>query len=148
MPLAEGRDLVDGGDLGPGRLRLARRGQRPAQHQLVLGVHQRVGSGRDPVAGRLQRAQVLGGHVLVVEGDHGGALGEREQGVEVAVVAEADVRGHEGGRLVGAGGEDPQRLAERDGGLVRHPGQLAAADHGDDGQSGARVDGSGHGCPA
>jgi hypothetical protein len=64
------------------------------------------------------------------------------------VVAEADVGGHQRGGLVGAGGEDSQRLTERDGCLVGHPGQLATADHGDDGQSGARVDGGGHGCPA
>jgi hypothetical protein len=148
VPLAEGRHLVDGGDLGPGRLRLPGSGQRAAQDQLVLRVHQRVGPGRDPVTGRLEGAQVLGGNVLVVEGDHGGTVGDGQEGVEVAVVAEADVGGHQGCRLVGAGGEDPQRLAERDGCLVGHPGQLATADHGDDGQSGARVDGGGHGHPA
>ena len=118
-------------------------GERAAQHQLVLGVHQRVGAGRDAVAGPLERVQVLGGHVLVVEGDHGGAVGEPLQRVEVAVVAEADVGGDQRGRLVGPVGEHPQRLAERDGRLVGHPGQLAAADHRDDGQAGAGVEGAG-----
>ena len=52
----------------------------------------------------------------------------------------ADVGGDQRGGFVRAGGEHPQRLAERDGRLVGHPGQLAAADHGDDGQAGAGIE--------
>ena len=101
-----------------------------------------AGPGRDPVAGRLQGAQVLGRHVLVVEGDDGGAVGERRQGGEVAVVAEPDVGGDQGGGLGRVGGQHAQRLAEGDRRLVRHPGQLPAADHRHDGQAGARVEGA------
>ena len=38
--------------------------------RLVLGVHQRLGPGAHGDAGGLERVQVLGRHVLVVEGDH------------------------------------------------------------------------------
>jgi len=40
---------------------------------------------------------------------------------------------------VGRIGQDPQRLTERDRGLVRHPGELTGAHHADDRQSGALV---------
>ena len=67
-------------------------------------------------------------------------VGEPLQRREVAVVAEPDVGGDEGGGLRRVGGQHAQRLAERDRRLVGHPGQLAAADHRDDGQPGARVE--------
>ncbi len=143
--LGELRRRVHRAHLGPRRLRLPGGGERPAQHQLVLGVDQRVGAGGDAHAVGGQRPQVLGRHVLVVEGDHGGAVGEGAQRVEVAVVADPDVGGDQGGGLAGVGGEHPQRLPERDGGLVGHPGQLAGPHHGDDGQAGAWVDYGGHG---
>ena len=41
------------------------------------------------------------------------------------------------GRVVRTDGEDAQALAERDRGLVGHPGQLSAANHGDHRRSGA-----------
>ena len=90
-----------------------------------------------PVGG--QRGDVLVRDVLVVPGDDVAAGGEAAQVVERAVVADHDVVGDERGAVVGRVGQDPQRLAERDRGLMRHPGQLTGADHADDGQSGAGV---------
>jgi hypothetical protein len=138
-------DVVGAGHLGPGRLGLAGGGQRPAHHQLVLRVDQGARTRGHAVAGVDQRLQVLRGHVLVVEGDDGGALGEPAEVGELAVVTQPDVGGDERGRLVRARGKDPQRLPQRDGCLVRHAGELPAADHRHDGQTGARVDGWGHG---
>ena len=103
-----------------------------------------AGPGRDPVAGPLEGVQVLGRHVLVVEGHDRAPSARRSQRGQVAVVADPDVGGDERGRLVGSGGQHAQRLAERDRRLVGHPGQLPAADHGDDGQAGARIEGGGH----
>ena len=45
-----------------------------------------------------------------------------------------DVRGDLRRRVAAARGEHPQRLPERDRGLMRHAGQLPGADHADDGQ--------------
>jgi hypothetical protein len=56
------------------------------------------------------------------------------------VVAEVDVRGDECGRVGGVGSEHAQRLPEGDRRLVRHPRQLPAADHRDDGQAGSVID--------
>ena len=127
-----GCDVVRGAHLGPRRLGLAGLLQRAAQDQLVLGVHQRARAGGDPVAGVLQGAQVLGRHVLVVEGDDGGAVGDPLQGGEVAVVADVHVGRDQRRRLVRSCRQHPQRLAESDRRLVRHPGELATSDHGDD----------------
>ena len=88
---------------------------------------------------------MLGRHVLVVEGDDGGAVGQRPQVGEVAVVADPDVGGDERRRLGRVGGQHPQRLPQRDRGLVRHPGQLPAADHRHDGRAGARIEWGSHG---
>ena len=95
---------------------------------LVLGVHERVRTWveGDPLGH--QRPQVLGGDVLVVEGQHVAAGGEGPQGVEVAVVADHDLgRGQRRG-VVGGLGQHPQPDAQGDAGLVRHPGQLASSD--------------------
>ena len=64
---------------------------------------------------------------------------EGAQVVQRAVVADHDVRRDERGAVVGRVGEDAQRLAEGDRGLVGHPRELAGAHHADDGQPGARV---------
>ena len=61
--------------------------------------------------------------------------GERPQRGEVRRRARPHVRGDLRRGLAGPGREHPQRLPERDRGLVRHPGQLAGADHADDGQA-------------
>ena len=61
------------------------------------------------------------------------------------MVADPDVGGDQGGRLGGVGGQHAQRLPERDRRLVRHPGQLPAADHRHDGRAGARIEGGSHG---
>ena len=63
-------------------------------------MHQRVRAGADGDAVRLQRAQVLGRYVLVIEGDHVAALGELAQRVEVAIVADDVVGDDLGGRDV------------------------------------------------
>ena len=55
------------------------------------------------------------------------------QRVEVAVVADQLVGDHLRGRDALGLGEQPQREPERDRGLRHHPGQLAAADHGEGG---------------
>ena len=67
---AERLDVGDRGDHGVARARHAELGEPGPHHGLVLGVHQRLRAGAhgDPV-GR-ERVQVLGRHVLVVEGDH------------------------------------------------------------------------------
>ena len=79
------------------------------------------------------------GHVLVVEGDDVAALGERAQRGEVGVLAVPHVGGDERGAVVRALGEHAQRLAEGDRGLVGHAGQLAAAHHADNGQTGPGI---------
>ena len=70
--------------------------------------------------------------MLVVEGDDVAARGEGPQRREVVVVTDGDVRDDLGGRVVGGLGEQPEPDAEGDAGLVRHPRELAAADHPDD----------------
>ena len=89
--------------------------------------------------------EVIGGHVLVVERDDRGALGQPLEVGQLPVVAEVDVGGDEGCGFGRIGGEDAQRLAQRDRGLVRHAGELATTDHRDDRETGAAVEGSGHG---
>ena len=64
-------------------------------------------------------------------------VGDRAQRGEVGVVADRRGRGSPGRRETpGRLGEQPQRDAQRGGRLGHHPGQLAAADDGDDGASG------------
>ncbi len=103
-------------------------GAEPLAHdRLVLGVHQRIGPGPDRQR-PLQRAQVLGRHVLVVEGDDGAALDDPLQRGQVAVVADLVV-GHHLGRAHAVGlGQQPQTDPHRGGRLREHPGQLAATD--------------------
>ena len=115
------------------RARDTERGEPGAHHGLVLGVDQRVGPGSHRHAVGDQRAQVLGGDVLVVEGDDAAAGGDAAQGLEVAVVADDVVGDHLRGRDALGLGQQPQRQPERGGGLGHHPGQLAAADDGEDG---------------
>ncbi len=78
-------------------------------------------------------------HVLVIEGHHVATAGKPAQVTESAVVADDDVRGDQGGAVVGRLGEQAHRLAQRNCGLMGHSGQLAGPDHADDGQSGAGV---------
>ena len=113
---------------GQGTPSSARRGPH---HALVLGVHQRVGPGPHGQV-RLERVQVVGGHVLVVEGDHLAAGGDLAQRGQVGVVAHHVVGDHLGCAHPGRLGEQPQRDAQRRGGFGHHPGQLAATDHGHD----------------
>ncbi len=77
--------------------------------------------------------------VFVVEGDDVTAGREPAQGVQIGVRAEFDVRGDQRGGIVGRAGEHPQRLTERNRRLVRHPGQLTAADHSYPGHPGTRI---------
>ncbi len=110
-------------------------GQSLAHDPLVLRVHQRIRPRMDDDALRGQRSNVLTRHVLVVEGDDVAALGEAHERVEVGVVANHCVGRDEGRAVVGRGREHAQRLAQRDRGLMRHPGELAATHHADHGQT-------------
>ena len=71
------------------------------------------------------------GHVLVVERQHVGSGRDAAQVFQIGVRTDHDVGGDLRGRLIGGGGQHPQRLPQGDRGLVGHPGQLTAADHGD-----------------
>ena len=106
-------------------------GEPAPHHRLVLRVHQRLGPGSHRQVG-LERVQVVGRHVLVVEGDHLAAGGDLAQGGEVGVVAHQLVGDHLCCAHARRLGEQPQRDAQRGGGFGHHPGQLAAADHGHD----------------
>ena len=80
--------------------------------------------------------------MLVVEGDHAGALGDPAQRRQVGVVADELVGDDLGGGDALGLGEQAQREAQRDRGLGHHPGELAAADDGERG--GAVRAGRGH----
>ena len=69
--------------------------------------------------------------MLVVEGQRGGTGRDPAQRLEIGVRADHHVGTDLGGRIGGVGGQHAQALAQRDRRLVGHPGQLAAADHGD-----------------
>ena len=69
----------------------------------------------------------------MIEGHHVTARAERQHVVRPAVVADLGVRADLGGAVGGRVGEDPELDAEPDRRLSRHPGQLTAADHPDDG---------------
>ncbi len=80
--------------------------------------------------------------MLVVEGQGSGTGGDPAQRVEIGVRADHHVGAHLGGGIGGIGGQHPQALTQRDRRLVGHPGELAAADHGDLGRG---VGGTRHG---
>ena len=143
-PLGERVDIVDGADRRERRNGCAEDLQASAHDQLVLGMNERLRrrSHRHPLGD--QPFQVFGRHVFVVEGQHRRPLRGTAQGVQVGVAPDDHVRCDLRRRVLGCGGQHPQRLPERDGGLVGHSGELAPADHRDDGRSG--VSGrSGHG---
>ena len=94
-------------------------------------MHQRVGAGAHGDAVRLQGPQVLGGHVLVIEGDHVAAAREGTQRVQVAIVADDDIADHLRRGVLRGVTEELEPDAEGDARLVGHTGELAAADHAD-----------------
>ena len=108
---------------------------RGPHHQLVLGVDQRLRPGAygDPVGG--EAAQVVGGDVLVVEGDHAAAVDDPAQGGQVGVVTHDVVGDDLVGRHARRLGQEPQGDAHRRGRFGHHPGQLAATDDSDRGRS-------------
>lgn len=126
--VAEREDLVEVPHRGPGRVRQAEALDGGAHHQLVLGVLQGLGAGAHGDADLLQHAQVLGGHVLVVEGHHVHRGGEGAQVRQVRVVAD-HMRGHLGRGRVRGLREHAEGHAELRGGARHHAGQLPAADH-------------------
>ena len=121
---------------GPGKPAAPRRWPHRC---LVLGELQRVGRWMDRDALRGQRANVAARDVLVIEGQHVAGGRERAQRVEIGRGTDFDVRGDERGPVIGALGEDAQRLAQGDRRLVGHAGELAATDHADDGQPGPLI---------
>ena len=133
--------VAEGGDLG------RRRGPGPpragdpqplealAHGELVLGEVQRGAARVHGDAVVLEGLQDVGRHVLVVEGDDVARGGEGPHGLEVGVVPDRGA-GHDerrGGAL--ALGEDRELDAELDRRALHHPGELAAADDADDGES-------------
>ena len=101
-----------------------------AHGQLVLGVTQRAATRGQCHPGRRQRGQVLPRHVLVIEGDARRTRGRRPAGRPASGSPRPRPRGQPGRRCrSGRVGQHPEPDAERDGRLVRHPGQLPAADH-------------------
>ena len=91
-------------------------------------MHQRVRPRADGEPVGLQRPQVLGRDVLVVERDDLAAGGDRPEGRQVAVVADDVVGDHLRGRDALGLGEQPQRQRQGGGRFRHHPGQLPAPD--------------------
>jgi hypothetical protein len=87
------------------------------------------------VAGGLEGVEVLGRDVLVVERDDGAALGDLEEGVEVAVVTDLLVGDHLRGADAFCLGQEAEREAHVEGGCRHHPGELAASDDREGGRS-------------
>jgi hypothetical protein len=113
------------------RARCTERAEPGAHDGLVLSMDEGVRTRPNGDAGVHQFVQQVGWHVLVVEGDHVAAPGERLDGIRIGVVADRHVV-HDGGRGgVGALGQQPQSQPETGGRLVHHPGELTAADHAD-----------------
>ena len=71
----------------------------------------------------------IGGHMLVVEGERVRPGRDPSQGVQIGMAADHDVGTDLGSRVAGIGREYPQALAQRNRGLMRHPGQLPTAHH-------------------
>ena len=115
---------LDGGPVGNGKPEL---GQLGAHVQLVLRVEERIRPRVHRDAPGDEFAQDRRRDVLVVEGDDIDGLGEREDRVEVAVVA--DARGRELGGHARRLLEDLDRDPELDRGRDHHPRKLSAADH-------------------
>ena len=131
-PRREGLDVGRVGDLGEPRNRSSEFLEPTAHHQLVLGVQQRPWRRCDVHALIDQGLQKVGGDVFVVERQGRGADGDAGQGVGVGVRTDDHVGSHLGRGIVRRSGQHAQCLAKRDRGLVGHPGQLSAADHGYD----------------
>jgi hypothetical protein len=122
---------IDGLYGGVARHRGAERFEPSPHDEFVLGVHQRLGRRRHVNAFGDQLVEQLRGDMLMIEGQRVRPGGNAAQVLEIGVRADHHVRGDLGGGVVGVGGQDPQRLTESDGSLVRHSGKLTAADHGD-----------------
>ena len=135
----EGHRVLRPGHFAKRRNQHAQPGQRPAHDQLVLGMAQRVRPRMHPNTRGNQCPEVLGGNVLMVEGEHVAALGEPSQRGQIIVPAKDHIGGHQRRRLVRTGGQHPQGLPERHSGLVGHPSQLPGTHHADDRQTGTEV---------
>ena len=108
-------------------------------HRLVLGVHEGVRTGEHLHPGCLELVQEPGRDVLVVERDHVRLGSEPAYGLWVLVVAHWRIGDGLGGGDRRALRQHAQLDPQRDGRLLRHPGQLSAADHPDHGGPGRQV---------
>jgi len=101
----------------------------PLPHgSLVLGEQQGMRTWPTGVPLGAQRRQVLGRHMLVVEGDDRAVARHSPQVVEVAVIADDRVADDLGSRDVRSFDQHPQGDAERDRGRLHHAGELTTAD--------------------
>ena len=123
-----GRDLIRCGDeteFGQGQPQPAQRGALPA---LVLHQGHHLRPRADGVPCPLQGPQVGGVDQLVVERDHVAGGGEGVQVGTGSGGADGHLPAHQGGALLGAGGQQAHGQPQGDPGLVGHPGQLPGAD--------------------
>ena len=124
----------------PGRHGHAERGQPLPHGPLVLGEPQRVRAAaaprrpRPPARGCARAGTCSWSNVTTSQ-----PLANRRSASRSVWCADHGVGGDQRGAVVGRRGQHAQRLAERDGGLVRHAGELAAAHHADDGQTGPGI---------
>ena len=98
-------------------------------------MHECVGTRAYDDALPLEQPQVLGRHVLVVEGQDVAALREPAQGLQVALVAHLDVRHDLRGTVGGLPGQHAQPDAQPDRRRSHHPSQLSTSDDADDGEA-------------
>jgi hypothetical protein len=80
-----------------------------------------------------ENLEVLVRHVLVIERDDIAVGCERSEILDRSIVAHCNGPSDLSRRVVRRVGEHVQRESKRDGGLMRHPGQLTGSDHSDDG---------------
>jgi putative flippase GtrA len=100
----------------------------------VLGVDERLRGRSDRDPGIRQPAQVLRGHVFVVEGEDVGGLRERGEVLVCPLVPNNRPRDYLGGGRIRRLTQHGQPYAQADRGRLHHPSQLAAPDYADHGK--------------
>ena len=125
--------ILNRGDLCKTRNRCAQLCQLLAHKEFVLGIQERGRLRLDVIAGVDKRLHVIGGHVLVLEGQRIGIFGCRNQRLVGMVITQDHVWNDLRCGLLLRGGKNAQVDVELGGSRLHHACELAVAINGNDG---------------